>query len=195
MSKNNTHIWGFFYGWDVQYLLESLITSKTRLKLLLKFFLNPENTAHLRGLAQEFGESTNAVRVELNRLSEAGLLEAKAKGRTKQYQANTGHPLYTELHSIVKKYLGLDKLAEQILSKLGNVELAFIAGDYAKGLDSGIIDLYIIGDIDKNYLYQLTEKVEKLIDRKIRYLVFTKEEFQAYKKNFDMDTVIIVWGK
>ena len=179
----------------MQYLLESLITSKTRLKLLLKFFLNPENTAHLRGLAQEFGESTNAVRVELNRLSEAGLIEAKAKGRTKQYQANTEHPLYTELHSIVKKYLGLDKLAEQILSKLGNVELAFIAGDYARGLDTGIIDLYIIGDIDKNYLYKLTEKVEKLMDRKIRYLVFTKEEFQTYKKNFDMDSVIIVWGK
>jgi len=175
-------------------LLESLITSKTRLKLLLKFFLNSENTAHLRGLAQEFDESTNAVRVELNRLSEAGLLEAEAKGRTKQYKANTEHPLYTELHSIVKKYLGLDKLADQILSKLGNVELAFIAGDYARGLDSGIIDLYIIGDIDKNYLQKLTEKVEKLIDRKIRYLVFTKEEFQAYEKNFNMDTVIIVWA-
>ena len=179
----------------MQYLLESLITSKTRLKLLLKFFLNPENTAHLRGLAQEFGESTNAVRVELNRLSEAGLLETKAEGRTKQYKANTEHPLYTELHNIVKKYLGLDKLADQILGKLGNVDLAFIAGDYAGGLDTGIIDLYIIGDIDMNYLFKLTEKVEKLIDRKVRYLVFTKEEFQTYKKNFDMNAVIIVWGK
>ena len=175
-------------------MLESLITSKTRLKLLLKFFLNPENTAHLRGLAQEFGESTNAVRVELNRLSEAGLLEAKNEGRTKQYKANTEHPLYTELHSIVKKYLGLDKLADQILGKLGNVELAFIAGDYAGGIDSGIIDLYIIGEIDKNYLQRLTEKVEQLIDRKIRYLVFTREEFQTYKKNFNMDTVVIIWA-
>ena len=175
-------------------MLESLITSKTRLKLLLKFFLNPENTAHLRGLAQEFGESTNAVRVELNRLSEAGLLEAENKGRTKQYKANIEHPLYTELHSIVKKYLGLDKLADQILGKLGNVELAFVSGDYAKGIDSGIIDLYIVGDIDKSYLYRLTEKVEGLINRKIRYLVFTKEEFRTYQKNFDMSTVIIVWG-
>ena len=62
-------------------MLESLITSKTRTKLLLKFFLNPGTSAYLRGLAEEFGESTNGVRVELNRLSEAGLLESADEGR------------------------------------------------------------------------------------------------------------------
>ena len=56
-------------------MLETLVTSKTRAKLLLKFFLNPSTSAYLRGLADEFGESTNGVRVELNRLMEAGLLE------------------------------------------------------------------------------------------------------------------------
>jgi len=63
--------------------LDSLITSQTRVKLLLKFFLNPERRSYLRELAEEFGESTNSVRVELNRLNEAGLLTSFDEGRTK----------------------------------------------------------------------------------------------------------------
>ena len=58
-------------------MLDSLITSKTRIKLLLKFFLNSSMKAYLRGLAEEFGESTNAIRLELNHLEEAGLLKSE----------------------------------------------------------------------------------------------------------------------
>jgi hypothetical protein len=49
-------------------MLQALITSRTRIKLLLKFFLNSSNTSYLRDLAAEFGESTNAIRLELNHL-------------------------------------------------------------------------------------------------------------------------------
>ena len=55
-------------------MLDTLITSKTRVKLLMKFFLNPGTRAYLRELASEFDESTNSVRVELNRLSEAKII-------------------------------------------------------------------------------------------------------------------------
>ena len=60
-------------------MLEALITSKTRIKLLLKFFLNSGNSAYLRGLEPEFGGSTNAIRQELNRLENANLLVAKVE--------------------------------------------------------------------------------------------------------------------
>ena len=75
-------------------MIDTLITSKTRIKLLLKFFLNPDVRGHLRGLAEEFGESTNAVRTELNRLAEAGLLRVADEGRRKLYGANSSHPLF-----------------------------------------------------------------------------------------------------
>ena len=55
-------------------MIETLISSKTRIKLLLKFFLNSNTTSYLRSLESEFGESTNAIRVELNRLENAGML-------------------------------------------------------------------------------------------------------------------------
>jgi len=176
-------------------LLDSLITSKTRIKLLMKFFLNPGTSTYLRSLAEEFGESTNSVRVELNRLSEAGLLESSEEGRTKVYRANTSHPLFPEVSRIVAKTVGLDKVVEQVVSRLGNVELAFITGDYAKGKDSGLIDLVLVGEIDKGYLQNLVEKLEALIERKVRTLVLSESEYQKLLENFSGAPVLILWEK
>ena len=84
-------------------MLESLITSKTRIKLLLKFFLNPGTRAYLRGLATEFGESTNAIRVELNRLTDAKLLKSINSGRKVEYRANKEHSLFKDIQNVVNK--------------------------------------------------------------------------------------------
>jgi len=175
-------------------MLDSLITSKTRLKILLKFFLNPDNSSHLRGLATEFGESTNGVRVELNRFTQAGLLEASREGRNIQYRVNIRHSLYSDINSIVRKYLGIDKIVEDIIAQLGNVRLAFITGDYARGIDSGLIDLVLIGEIDKPYLQLLVDKSEDLINRKIRTLVLSEKEYSRLRDNFSSENILLLWG-
>ncbi|MCR4442618.1 MAG: ArsR family transcriptional regulator [Peptococcaceae bacterium] len=139
------------------------------------------------------GESTNGIRVELNRLSKAGLLCTEKDGRTIKYKANTKHSLFSDLHSLVLKYTGIDQLIDIVIAHLGNVEIAFITGDYAQGIDSGLIDLVIVGDVDKNYLQLLVDKSEQLINRKIRTLVFSNIEFERYKRNLDIDNALIVW--
>ena len=174
-------------------MLDSLITSKTRIKLLMKFFLNPGTRAYLRSLADEFGESTNSVRVELNRLSEAGLLESADEGRTRVYRANTAHPLFPEVQRIVAKTVGLDKVVEQVVSRLGNVELAFITGDYAEGKDSGLIDLVLVGEIDKGYLQELVEKLEGLIGRKVRTLCLSSGEFTKLFEAMAKTQILVLW--
>jgi DNA-binding transcriptional ArsR family regulator len=176
-------------------VLNLLITSKTRIKLLLKFFLNPDTKAHLRGLAKEFDESTNGVRVELNRLNEAGLLEPIQSGNKIYYKANTKHGLYPEINSIVRKYLGIDQMVEDIVKQLGNLELALISGDYAQGIDSGLIDLMLVGDVDKNYLQVLVDKTESLIERKIRTMVVSAEDFDKLREKLEKEKVLLVWGR
>ena len=157
----------------MQTMLDILIQSKTRLKLLLRFFLNPESSSYLRGLAQEFDESTNAVRVELKRFEEAGLIEGHKEGNKKMYQVNTKFPLFGELQKIAFKHFGIDQIIEQVVEKVGNVEAVYLTGDLARGLDSSIVDVTIIGkNFDSTYLANLVEKAEKLIDRKIRTLVY-----------------------
>jgi hypothetical protein len=173
-------------------MLDSIVTSKTRLQLLLQFFLNPDHSSYLRRLAVELGESTNAVRVELNRLEEAKLLTSKVSGRQKWYMANQTHPLFPELHSIVKKMMGFDKL-EEILTNLGQVEKALVVGDYAKGIDSGIIDLIIVGTINRSYLQSLVEKTENLLQRRIRTLVMDRGEYDRYLIRLQGQDSLVVW--
>lgn len=136
--------------------------------MLLKFFINSNATAYLRGLAEEFGESTNAIRHELNNLSKAGYLISNGNGRTIEYRANTAHPLYASLKGLMHKYLGIDTIIENIIHKLGDLHSAYIIGDYAKGKDSGTIEVLLVGDIDEDYLNKLVVKAQALIQRNIK---------------------------
>ena len=155
-------------------MIQTLITSKTRVKLLLKFFLNSDTKSYLRNLESEFGESTNAIRLELNKFEKAGMLQSELEGNKKLYKANTSHPLFKDINNIVFKYVGLDWIVEHIVSKLGNLESVFLSGTFAKGLDSKQIDLVIIGKVDEDYLKELCEKIGKKINRKIDYRIVEK---------------------
>jgi hypothetical protein len=156
-------------------MIDALISSRTRVKLLLKFFLNSNTTAYLRGLETEFGESSNAIRLELNRLEEAGMLVSHLDGNKKVFQANTLHPLFREVHNILRKHLGLDQIVENVVERLGDVEQVYLVGDFAHGRDSKIIDLVFIGKVDKSYLLRLVERAEEMINRKIRYLIYESD--------------------
>ena len=174
-------------------MLETLISSKTRIKLLLKFFLNSSTKAYLRNLESEFGESSNAIRVELNRLEKAGMLTAGAEGNKKIFQANTQHPLYNEIHNIVLKYVGIDRIIEHVINRMGKLELVYLSGSFAKGIDTKVIDLILIGQIDKKYLLDLSDKAEKLINRKIRTMVF--EDVDEYEEYKDKEPKLLLWIK
>lgn len=176
-------------------MIDTLISSKTRIKLLLKFFLNSNTTAYLRSLQSEFGESSNGIRIELNKLEKAGMLSSFMNGNKKMFQANTQHPLFNEIHSIILKQIGLDQIIENVIKRLGKVEKVFLIGDFSKGLDSEVIDLIFVGDIDKAYLIKLIEKAEALVKRKIRYLIYKTPELKSINwEKFDPEPLLL-WAK
>jgi hypothetical protein len=165
-------------------MLESLITSKTRIKLLLKFFLNSANTSYLRDLAAEFGESTNAIRLELNHLEGAGLLYSKAAGNKKLFQANRQHPLFYDIQQLLLKHTGIDQVIEKVVANLGGLHSAYITGSFARGHDNPVIELLLVGsDIDQDYLSQLVDKAERIISRKINYNIVAREETTELLRN------------
>ena len=191
-QKNNLDIFAqFFYS---EMMLDVLITSKTRIKLITRFFLNPGVSSYLRELASEFGESTNGIKQELERLTEAGLLCKRNEGRVVRYFANKDYPLFAELVSIVRKYFGIDRIEDEILSRLGNVEAAYITGDYARGIDSGVIDLVVVGEIDEHYLQNLVNRAEDMVKRKIRTLVISRDELEDLKQSLELEKGILLVG-
>ena len=164
--------------------IDKLFSGKIHLKLLTKLLLNPSNKVFLRGLERDLGVSSNTVRIELNKLSEMHLIEeqnqhAGDNAKLKEYGANTKHPLFNSLRGIILQHVGLDKIVEIILNRLGNIDQVWLTGDLAEGKDSPFVDLVIVGDIEKAYLYQLIEKVEPQINKKIRVGVYNKEEFEV----------------
>ncbi len=177
-------------------MLEALITSKTRLKLLLKFFLNSDTNGYLRSLEPEFGESTNAIRQELNRFEKAGLLATDLVGNKKVYHANTTHPLFPDINSLLMKYVGLDTIIDKVVNKLGGLDEVYLVGQLAKGNDSKIIDLWFVGDdIDAVYLLELIEKVETVLERKIRYIIIKGQELSEFLKTKSRDELLLLWKR
>ncbi|MCH1473792.1 MAG: winged helix-turn-helix domain-containing protein [Bacteroidia bacterium] len=176
-------------------MIEALISSKTRIKLLLKFFLNSSNQSYLRGLESEFGESTNGIRLELNKLEEAGLLTTKIDGNKKFFQANANHPLFNDIHNILLKFTGLDKVIEKVIENLGQLQHVFLVGQLAKGLSSEVIDLVFVGDIDKNYLFNVVQKVEVNLNKKIRFVSYLDSEYNEEKFAIDYPDYLLLWSK
>ncbi len=157
-------------------MLNKLITSKTRLRLLIKFFISQANRGYLNGLATEFNESTNSIRKELNHLSEAGYLNKSKENNKVSYQANVDHPLFDVLQKVVFKHLGLEEIVDRVLERMGPVQKILLIGDYAQGLDTGTIDVVLIGDqLNTEYIEALEKKVEDLIDRKVNFYLANKQ--------------------
>lgn len=154
------------------------------MQLLTKLFLNPNNQVYLRSLERDLGVSSNTVRLELNKLSKMQLIAEWAddsNAKIKRYTVNTQHPMFTSLRGVILQYVGLDQIIENVLDKLGNVNEVYLTGDLAVGKNNPFIDLVIVGDIDKVYLYQLIAKAESLVDKKIRVATYTPGEFTEEK--------------
>ncbi len=174
-------------------MLDALITSKTRIKLLLKFFLNSNNRDYLRSLESEFGDSSNSIRQELNKLEAAGLLQSENNGNKKIFNANIKHPLFPEINSILMKFTGLDQLLLLVINRLGDLHEVYLIGDLGRGIDSELIDLVFVGNINREYLNKLIEKAEKHIHKKIRYVFYNVDEFYSKKDKIINDNDLLLW--
>ncbi len=161
-------------------MLGSLITSKTRLRMLIKFFISAANNGYLNGLANEFNESTNSIRKELNNLSGAGyLLKSKENNRV-VYNANTSHPMFEVLQKIVRQHLGLEDIVETVIDRIGDVNQIALTGEYAKGIDSGNIEIIInASKVNSEYLENIKPKIKKKIGREVNFLLNQKLDLNA----------------
>jgi hypothetical protein len=176
-------------------MINTLITSQMRIKLLKKFFLNSSTTAHLRGLESEFGDSTNAIRVELNRFEEAGLLKSFSEGNKKIYQANKDHPLYCDIHNIILKETGIDKVIENVVHRIGNLLFVYLTGDFAFGRDGRIINLILVGtNIDKEYLNVKVHQAEKMVGREVHYQLLCPAEAKEKLKTYKPCELLPLWN-
>lgn len=175
-------------------MINSLITSQTRIRLLKKFFLNSNTRAHLRGLEAEFGESTNGIRVELNRMESADLLNSTREGNRKIFYANRKHPLFNEIHNIIIKDTGIDRVIEKVVHRIGNLISVYLVGDLARGRDTNTIDLILVGsDIDGEYLERKVKQAEKISGRKVECKTLEPGQAEEEISQFSPCDILLLW--
>lgn len=181
ISQQNKNIFG------------GLITSRTRVEILMRLFLNPVRKAYLRELASETGVSPSLIRGELQQLEQSGLLKRERQGRQTLFTANTEHVLFPELNSMVRKAFGMDRILDSIIDRMGALEAAWLIDDYAEGRDTGIIDLLLVGNIDQENLVDLVGKTERHLARRIRTLVLSREESESLNAILDSRPNLLLW--
>jgi hypothetical protein len=72
---------------------------------------------------------------------------------------------------MVSKYLGFDELIESLLEQVGDLKEAYVVGDYARGVDSGTIELILVGQLHAEVVDDLVGRVSKRINRRIIYKI------------------------
>ena len=83
--------------------------------------------------------------------------------------------MFEPLRKVVFKHLGLEDLVEKVLERIGDVDKIILIGDYAKGNDTGIIEVFLIGQkLNMEYISQLETKIESLIGRKVNFYLASK---------------------
>lgn len=168
-------------------MLKNLFVSEVRLRILELLLTQPNDPLHVRAIVRKVDAEINAVRRELNNLTDIGLLTRRQSSNKIFYAVNTSHFLYSELLSMLAKEEGLG--AEIIKNKdsLGKLEfavlsLAFLKGRVSSALD---VDLFLVGDVNFEAVSKLIKSHEKKIGKELNYSVMTSDEFLFRKRKND----------
>ena len=155
-------------------MLKALFSSKTRIKLLTTFLLNPDEEYFIRELTRKLDEQINSIRRELDNLKKIGLLRSRVRNRKKYYYTNKDFVIYNELKDIILKAMNTDSDLIRQIGKMGNVELLLLSGVFV-GKESPV-DLLVVGDLNKDKLQKLLAESSKM-GKDLRFTTMNKKDF------------------
>ncbi|MFA6098637.1 MAG: winged helix-turn-helix domain-containing protein [Patescibacteria group bacterium] len=159
-------------------MLEQLFGSRTRVKLLRIFLTNPDNDYFVRELTRKIKERINSVRRELENLEEMGLVSPHQVGQKKFYRVNTDFTLYPELKSLMlKSQMTMERSLAKNIKKIGQISYLVLTGLFT-GVVNAQTDILIVGKVNRKKLKRLVNEFHKDFDKKIRYTIMTKKEFE-----------------
>ncbi len=177
-------------------MLEDIVISRVRVKLLELFLTNPGKIFHVREMVRRTNEEINAVRRELAHMEKGGMVTKEPRANRLYYSFRRDYPLYFELLELIAKTsgLGLDIIKNK--PKLGKVKFAMLSGGFIRGLPAGPerVDLLVVGTVVLPELAQLVKTEEVKRDKEINYTVMSEEEFEFRKQRRDPFILSILEG-
>lgn len=168
-------------------MLNDIIISRVRIKLLQIFFSDPGQIIHVRELVRKSDEEINAVRRELAHMDKAGMVSKEARANRLYYSFRKDYPLYFDLLYLVTKTTGLGGSILKNRNKLGRIKFAMLSGKFARNIPGSgeKVDLLIVGNIVIPEVAALVREEELKRKREIFFTPMTEEEFAFRKKKKD----------
>ena len=159
--------------------LTDFMVSRVRAKLIKIFLSRPTEMYYVRVLTRAAKEEINAVRRELARMTEKGMVKNEKRGNRLYYQFRESYPFYEQLLYIVAKTTSLGKALIGNKSKLGFIKFAFLSGRFIRGLKRGPndVDLVVIGQVISPQLAIIVKDYEEATGTEVNYSTMTEEEF------------------
>jgi hypothetical protein len=167
--------------------LQDLFISKVRVKILQSFLSNPNDPFHVRGLVRKTNEEINAVRRELARMENAGIVKKEHRGNRLYYWFRKDYIFYYDLLSLVVKTTELGKAIITNRNKLGKIKFAMLSGKFVRHLEreKDEVDFLIVGKVVLPELANIVREEESRREREINYTIMTEEEFEFRKRRHD----------
>lgn len=168
-------------------MLEDLIISRVRVKMLELFFLSLGNIYHVREIVRRTGEEINAVRRELAHMEKSGILGKEHRANRLFYFLRKDYPLYFDLLNLISKTSGLGGNILKNKTKLGKIKYALLSGKYVRNIPRSPtdVDLLVVGKVVIPELAQLVRAEEVRREKELNYTVMSDEEFDFRKKRKD----------
>lgn len=177
-------------------MLNDLIISRVRVKLLEIFLSSPNQIIHVRELVRKSKEEINAVRRELAHMEKAGMVAKEPRANRLYYSFRKDYPLYFDLLELVTKTTGLGGAIIKNRNKLGRVRFAMISGRFARNIPGSAeqVDLLIVGNVVVAEVAALVREEEVRRGREVFFTPMTEEEFVFRKKKKDPFITAILGG-
>jgi hypothetical protein len=164
----------------VETSLKTILTSKTRCKLINIFFSRPRELYFVRQLVRLSGEEINSVRRELENLKNINLLLSEVRGNRLFYTPNIRHPLFPNLVSLAYKSL---PFCEE-LSKADALVATYPFLLWDK-VNSDKIDVILVGNLPLRTVESAMKSEEKRRESEFNYMVMDRDELRLRQSKRD----------
>lgn len=177
-------------------MLNDLIISRVRVKLLSIFLSSPGQIIHVRELVRQSKEEINAVRRELLHMEKAGMVSKEHRANRLYYTFRKDYPLYFDLLELIAKTTGLGAAILKNKNKLGRIKYAMLSGKFARNIPGSVekVDLLIVGNVVIPEVAALVREEEIRKGREIFFTPMTEDEFEFRKKKKDPFILEILGG-
>lgn len=162
-------------------MIEQLLGSKTRVKLLQLFMSNPNRSFYVREITRKIDEQINSVRRELSNLLNIGIIISDTTNNRLYYEVNQQYEFYEPLRAIFgggsSEVNKVAKSQQDEYKALGNVELLIYTGQFTRDERAGV-DILIVGNTNANAVQKFVGELETQEGKELRYTVMTLSDFE-----------------